>query len=325
MSRAPRRVLTALTLSISLLLAPAMAQPQPAADAATTASAQHTPPTPLLWKVSQGEQAMYLLGSFHLLLPTDYPLSADVIAVQGQADKLVMEMSPQEMASPALPMMMAQAAARTDGSMLDSDLPAQTRADLQQWVNANAQLLQQSQIPPQALQVMQPWYVGLLVTMLEFGKYGLQPELGLDKHMGDAASARGIPTAGLETAEQQVSFLAGMDLPVQVAFLQEALKSAEQGPEEISKLHHMWRTGDLDGLWNEMAVPMREQFPDLYARINVQRNDAWVPKLEALLHDDQYQNVLVVVGALHLLGEDGVVEKLAARGYQVERICSSCQ
>jgi len=33
----------------------------------------------------------------------------------------------------------------------------------------------------------------------------------------------------------------------------------------------------------------------------------------------------VVVGALHLLGDDGVVEKLRARGYQVERICSACK
>jgi len=32
-----------------------------------------------------------------------------------------------------------------------------------------------------------------------------------------------------------------------------------------------------------------------------------------------------VVGTLHLLGSDGVVEKLKAKGYKVERVCSACK
>src|SRR5690606_17061724 len=34
-------------------------------------------PVPLLWKVSDDDNALYLLGSFHLLKPEDYPLSRD--------------------------------------------------------------------------------------------------------------------------------------------------------------------------------------------------------------------------------------------------------
>ena len=72
-----------------------------------------------------------------------------------------------------------------------------------------------------------------------------------------------------------------------------------------------------------MAAEMKRDYPALYRRINVQRNDAWLPKIEQRLvrKDD---DTLVVVGALHLLGEDGVVEKLRAKGYTVERICSAC-
>jgi uncharacterized protein YbaP (TraB family) len=50
-----------------------------------------------------------------------------------------------------------------------------------------------------------------------------------------------------------------------------------------------------------------------------------VPQLAARLDDSADEDVLVVVGALHLLGEDGVVEKLRAAGYDVERICSACE
>jgi uncharacterized protein YbaP (TraB family) len=73
-----------------------------------------------------------------------------------------------------------------------------------------------------------------------------------------------------------------------------------------------------------MAVEMRDEYPALYKRINVARNDAWVPKLEKRLRDSHDANTLVVVGSLHLLGGDGVVEKLRAKGYKVERICSAC-
>ena len=54
------------------------------------------------------------------------------------------------------------------------------------------------------------------------------------------------------------------------------------------------------------------------------RNDAWVPRIQKRLTDAGTDDTLVVVGALHLLGPDGVVEKLRAKGYKVERVCSAC-
>jgi hypothetical protein len=49
-----------------------------------------------------------------------------------------------------------------------------------------------------------------------------------------------------------------------------------------------------------------------------------LPKIEQLLAAPGTDDTLVVVGALHLLGDDGVVEKLRAKGFDVERICSAC-
>ena len=89
-------VLTALLGSASVL----------AADApkATTA------PVPLLWKVSDKDNAVYLLGSFHLLRPTDYPVSGDVEAAFADAERVMFELSPDEMRSQAMPQLMMQAA-----------------------------------------------------------------------------------------------------------------------------------------------------------------------------------------------------------------------
>lgn len=321
-----RRCLAGLLLTLSFFAASgaALAERPPAA-AADVAPAATAPPVPLLWKVASGERAVYLLGSFHLLKPGDYPLSPDVDAAFEDVGKVVFEIPPEELQSPQLAMKMGQAALRTDGTTLDSALPPETVAALGAWVEENAAQLQQMQMAPQVLQMFKPWFAGLMVTIVEMTKYGLDPALGLDTHLATRATEAGKATGGLETGDQQIAFFAEMEPDQQLQFLQSALESTgEDGRREIAKLHDAWRSGDARLIWDEMALEMRNEYPQMYQRINVERNDAWVPQIEALLDGSDTGNTLVVVGALHLVGEDGVVEKLEARGYEVERICSAC-
>lgn len=288
------------------------------------AAAAGSPPVPLLWKVSDADNSVYLLGSFHLLKPNDYPLSKDVDAAFADAESLVFEIAPEEMSSGALGMQMGQAALRGDGTPLDSELPASTIALLDGWLKANAAELQKAGMTPQVMQMFEPWFVGLMISVTEMTKQGLDSKLGLDAHLAAAAAAAGKPAAGLETGAQQIAFLDGMSKQEQLQFLAEALSETKDAKEETAKLHAAWRAGKADVLWQDMAVEMKKEYPHLYARINVARNDTWVPKIEKRLTDPGKDDALVVVGALHLLGPDGVVEKLRAKGYTVKRVCSAC-
>lgn len=321
-----RHFVPSLLLALSALaFTGAAVAEQPQQATAGTPAAAAEPPVPLLWKASAGERSVYLLGSFHLLKPDDYPLSPDVDAAFAAAGTVVFEIPPEELQSPELGVKMGQAALRTDGTPLDSALPEETAAALKAWTEENAAALEKMQLPPGVLQMFHPWFVSLMVTITEMGKYGLDPELGLDNHIANRAAEAGKPTSGLETAEQQIAFFTGMSREEQVQFLQSALESTgEEGRAEIAKLHDAWRSGNAEVIWDEMAVEMREEFPAVYQRINVDRNDAWVPQLEAMLDPEGSGDTLVVVGALHLVGEDGVVEKLQAKGYEVERICTAC-
>ncbi len=304
-------VVTALLGSASVL----------AADAPKATGA----PVPLLWKVSDKDNAVYLLGSFHLLRPGDYPLSSDADAAFADAERVLFELSPEEMRSPALPQLMAQAAIRTDGKTLQQDLDAETWARFEAWGRTNQATLQQMGLSPQMLTVFEPWFIAVTISIVEMTKQGLDPKLGLDNHFMDQALAAGKPTGGLERAQEQIAVLDGMDATEQRQFLAESLQEAEKGAAETQRLHAAWRRGDAEELWNGMVADMRTQYPRLYQRINVNRNDAWVPKIRRILDQPGDDDALVVVGALHLLGDDGVVEKLRARGYQVERICSACK
>ena len=308
-------MLAALVATASLVAHADSSRPAPAYQA----------PVPLLWKVSDADNSLYLLGSFHLLKPGDYPLSKDVADALADAESVVFEIPPEEMTSPELGMKMGQAALRGDGTPLNSELTPATIALLDAWTARNAAELQKMGLSPQVLQMLEPWFVGLSISIVEMTKQGLDPALGLDAHLGAQAARAGKPTAGLETGAEQIAFLDGMSKEEELQFLAEALSESADARRETEKMHRAWRAGDAAALWNDMAVDMKKQYPRLYQRINVARNDAWLPKLQKRLAAPGTDDTLVVVGALHLLGGDGVVEKLRARGYKVERVCSACR
>lgn len=312
--------LFALVLALAFPLA-AVAKEAPAGQAAKNPVV--APPVPMLWKASDDDNALYLLGSFHLLKPSDYPLSPDVQAALEDAGEVVFELSPEELASPALALQMAQAAARTDGTTLDSHIGPELAGKLSRWAQDNAAHLRRTGLTHEVLQMFQPWFAGLMVSVVELTKQGLDPALGLDRHFMAKAAEAGKQTAALESGAQQIAVFAGMSEREQLQMLAEALDQAAEGPARIDRMHQQWRTGDAEGLWTGMAAELRRDYPQLYRRINVERNEAWVPQLVERLEAED-GNSLVVVGALHLLGEDGVVEKLRARGYRVERICTAC-
>jgi uncharacterized protein len=313
-------------LFAALLAVAASAQSQAPAPAATpsVAPSAKAPPVPLLWKVSDADNAVYVLGSFHLLKPDDYPLSKDVDAAFAESERVMFELSPDEMASPTLAMQMAQAALRTDGTSLDSEVGPEIAGKLKAWSERNQEQLRTSGVPGHMLQMFEPWFAGMVVTLTEMSKMGLDPKFGIDMHFAEAAKKAGKPTGALETGAQQIAFLDGMDKVEQRQMLAEALDESQEGRAEMEKLHRQWREGDEKGIWDGMAAEMQAEFPRLYQRINVERNDAWVPKIEQQLKSGK-DDTLLVVGALHTLGKDGIVEKLEARGYTVERICSACK
>ncbi|MPS44393.1 MAG: TraB/GumN family protein [Stenotrophomonas sp.] len=308
----------ALLLAACVVAPLATARDGQASPAAAAAAPAAKPPVPLLWKVTgPGDARVYLLGSFHLLKPQDYPLSPDVEQAFEASQRVVFELSPEDMQSPQLASRMVQAATRTDGSELKRDLDAATWQKLQAFAAQN-------QLPLAQMQGMKPWFVGLSISIGQMQKLGLDPALGLDRHFMERAQKTGRKTAGLEDIDTQIGMLDGMTVQEQRQMLAEALDQAGKADEQARLLHDAWRRGDERLLWTKMAAEMRQQYPQLYQRINTGRNDAWVPKLQPYLQAGQ-GGTLVVVGTLHLLGSDGVVEKLRAKGYKVERVCTGCK
>jgi uncharacterized protein YbaP (TraB family) len=262
-----------------------------------------------LWTLEGKHNTVYLLGSIHVLRPGDGSLPEVAERAYEDAERLVMEIDLDDpgLADPAAMLGRMQAAALLpEGQTLRQVLGTDYAA-----ISAHAR---QSGIDLALLDRFAPWFVATLLMQAELARHGFLPELGIEQQIAGRAMKEGKPIVGLETAEEQFAVLAGLTLPEQKRFLLMTLEESAELDEQVETLLEAWRSGDTAALGRALSEEF-ESFPELYRPLTEDRNRAWLDDLVDLLDDrDDY---LVVVGALHLVGRNSVVDLLRQRGYTV--------
>ena len=79
-----------------------------------------------------------------------------------------------------------------------------------------------------------------------------------------------------------------------------------------------WREGNNDKLEKMFIADMQAEAPELYDSLLLQRNLNWIPQIESMLRDADTEFVLV--GAAHLVGDQGLLELLSQKGFQVKQL-----
>lgn len=263
----------------------------------------------LLYRVEGRDGAtVYMLGSIHLLTPDLYPLPRPMQDAYADAERVFFELD-LAVAERAQQSMLLRGM-YPQGKSLRTELPAELFAEVERAAAAGG-------LPVQVLERMEPWMAGLMLSALEWQKAGLRPEHGIDHHFDQRARADGKPIGALETVEQQISLFDDTPADEQVNHLRSTLEDLPRTREMMGDVVAAWRAGDaaaIDSIMNEGM----EEYPGLFERLLVNRNAAWVPQIEEMLRGRD--DVLVVVGAAHLVGEQGVVEMLRRRGFRVEQL-----
>jgi uncharacterized protein YbaP (TraB family) len=262
------------------------------------------------WKATKGQGAVYLVGSVHMLTSDFYPLPASLDAGFKDSDLLVEEANLAEMLSPNMQFSMLSRGMLPAGQTLDKVVSPATLALL----NKHAGTLG---MPIEALKQFKPWMLAMTVEAMEWQKAGFDAELGLDKHFFDRAQAENKSIQGLETTDFQISLFDNMTMDQQDRFLAETLKGVATETASVGKLAASWKAGDLAGIERLVLADLKED-PVVYDRLLVARNRAWLPKIEALF--SRPRHAFVVVGAAHLVGPDGLLAMLRARGYQLVQL-----
>jgi uncharacterized protein len=263
-----------------------------------------------LWKATKGPGSLYLMGSVHLLTKDYYPLSPALDRAFKDSDLLVEEVDMGEMVATENQLQMVMTGMLPAGQSLDAVVSSATLAA----VNKRLDTLG---MPIEPLKRLKPWLLSLTLLGLEWQKAGFEPDLGLDKHFYDQARSDAKQVQGLETVAFQVSRFDGMTLEEQDRLLAETLKELDTQQTAVTALADAWKAGDVSTVERLVLQDLRSE-PRLYQRMLVDRNRDWLPKLEALFA--RRGRAFVVVGAAHLVGPDGLLAMLRARGYTVEQM-----
>ncbi len=280
-----------------------------AAAGAVAAQTTNTSGKSFLWKVQSGTKLVYLAGSVHALSPDVYPLSPAFEKAFSASDTLVEEIDLAEADALTLAPTILAKGMYLDGRRFDSVVSKETAALV-------ATRLKDAGLPAEMFQAMKPWMVMLTVAALEAQKAGLDPNLGLDKHFYDRAKAAGKRIIGLETTASQIDRLDTMSESLQEQMLRSSLSEAETARNSLKSIVAAWRRGDSAALEKTLLADFTE-YPAAYRSLIVERNNNWLPQIDACLA--RPTPCMVVVGAAHLVGPDGLLTLLQRKGYKIEQ------
>jgi uncharacterized protein YbaP (TraB family) len=169
------------------------------------------------------------------------------------------------------------------------------------------------ELPEPAISRLEPWAAAMVLTQFALMKSGFDPQLGIDMQIAERARTDQKPIDGLESVVDQLGIFDGRSMDEQGKFLVDAANDVPKMHDDLQHLIAAWRAGDLRGMEREF-LKERAQAPALYDELLGARNRKWLPQIEALLGADH--NVLVLVGTLHFVGHDGLLELLSRAGHK---------
>ena len=259
-----------------------------------------------LWSLKGKTNTVYLLGSVHFLSESEQlPQALD--DAYRDAEALLMEIDMDD-----LDPLEAQQVTMELGL-----LPADQSLEKQLGAASYAKLVARAKdvgMDPTLLNRFKPWFAAMTLVQLQLMKMGLEPTAGVEQRFTARALADKKPIRGLETVREQLGMLAGLPDKQQREFLLYSIDDADRMTQEIDDLLSAWRSGDSKALARLLAEGF-DAYPDLYRPLTVDRNRRWVSQVEALL--DDRDDTLVVVGTLHLVGKDSLIELLQSKGHRI--------
>ncbi len=263
---------------------------------------------PPVWVIRDADSTMVLFGSVHLLPAGLDWTPAALDEALAKADDIWFELpiDPASTADSARLAIQHGMAAR--GETLSPRLSPQGRERL-------ARLCADLGLRPAVIEGMRPWLAEMTLVLTRLARDGVNGSSGVE-HRLSAAAPPGAERRAFETAAEQIGFFADAPEADQIASLEDSMRVMEEEPDAFDRLVEAWVSGDMAALEERGLGPLRRASPGLYDRLITQRNARWADVLAERLEGSG--ETVVVVGAGHLIGADGLPAMLRARGIDVE-------
>lgn len=263
-----------------------------------------------VWKVEKNGAHIFIGGTVHLLTPADYPLPEAFDTAYQQSDKVIFEANIDDMATPEFQTSMMQMLSYPDDQNLKLELSEETYLALSRYcTNHN--------IAIEGLMPFKPGLVSMILSITELQRLGFTGE-GVDAFYNQKAQQDNKLIGALETVGQQLNFIADMGKGQEDNLIIYTLGEMKKLPQVMESMMVAWRNGDLNQLDIVGSNSMRKAFPSIHDELIVDRNNTWMPKIEAMFDTSNVEFILV--GSLHLSGKNGLINQLKTRGYTIEML-----
>ncbi|MES2696877.1 MAG: TraB/GumN family protein [Verrucomicrobiota bacterium] len=264
-----------------------------------------------VWKISRGANSLYLAGTLHMLRPADFPLPAEFDHAFAVSKKLFFETDISRLQSSAEMLgVITTQGMYTDGTSLEKVLTPEAWKAVQEYCA-------KSGLPLEQLRHMKPWLFTITMAMVELQKLGISSQ-GVDIHYFNKTAEAGKSTGELETFERHLQHLVNLGAGHESEMIAKTIEDLAELPGILEKLIAAWRIGDLKKIDTLMLEDTRKKYPAVFKDLLVDRNNAWLPRIEALIKTSEVE--LILVGAGHLAGPEGLIALLKAKGYTIEQV-----
>jgi uncharacterized protein YbaP (TraB family) len=282
-----------------------------AACAVVAAFAGAARAAPAMWRVTGGASETYLFGTLHALKPGAQWRTAAYDAAYAKAGTVWFE-ADLAAADPAAVGLILNRYGVDPERGLSEKLAAADLAALQGEADMGR------------VEHLRPWAAALMLSMQPVLAKGARLDKGADVTVTRQAHLNGKAVKTFETLEDQARMFASLLEAAEIQYLADVIRERRAPPQRISlekpraSLETEWLSGDLARLGPGLMGQLAHGNPNLYDVLLKRRNLAWADKLTAERAGPGVQ--LVNVGALHMIGPDGLPALLAARGFKVERV-----
>ena len=264
-----------------------------------------------VWKVTAGGKTLYLAGSIHALRGRDYPLPPEYDQAFAASGELAFETDMNKMGK-THGFLLQNAAVLTDGTTLRDHLDPRVYAYIRK-VIAN---VHGSTDPEKKLEDMRPWAVAWLLQA-PGGIAGVSNGEGVEAYLIHKAQQAHKPTVGLVPLEEHIAVFGGMNDADSQVYLMLRFIQLDQESKTYERNVAEWKRGDIEGIEKSTEEDYRDA-PSIRRRLLSDRNKHWLPEIARWLQSGK--TYMVVAGAAHMAGPEGLPALLRAQGFQVEQM-----
>ena len=269
------------------------------------------PKKSFLWKVQLKTNTVFVLGSIHYLKKEMYPLDEKIEKAFDQADIFVVEANIDDTGKVDT-QKLVESALYLDDETLEKHVSTQTYGLVKKELERLA-------VPLELIGKQKPWFLSLTLASLEIVKLGFDPNYGIDRYFLSKAEGK-KKILEMESFDYQINLFCQLTEKEQELLLLYTLKDIKVLEQELDKLVQAWTSGDTKGMESIITKSVSEdkRLSPIYDKFIYERNKNMASKIEDYLKTKE--TYFVIVGAGHLVGNQGIIEILKGKGFLIEQL-----